>query len=91
MLFESAAEVKTYALIAFAVLNNVIALYYYIQLIKGAWVDPPDENLPRLEANKRQKIRGRGPHHQSLFHRRNSLPERKYPQYFGNVRACLNS
>ncbi|OIP53087.1 MAG: hypothetical protein AUK31_02210 [Fibrobacteres bacterium CG2_30_45_31] len=56
MLFESAAEAKTYALIAFAVLNNVVALYYYIQLIKGAWVDPPDENLPRLEVNKRQKF-----------------------------------
>ncbi len=57
LLFESAAEVKSYALIAFAVLNNVIALYYYIQLIKGAWVDKTDEAnpLPALEVNFREK------------------------------------
>ena len=57
LLFESAAEVKSYALIAFAVLNNVIALYYYIQLIKGAWVDKTDETnpLPALEVNFREK------------------------------------
>src|SRR5574344_1119097 len=57
LLFESAAEVKSYALVAFAVLNNVIALYYYIQLIKGAWVDKTDDAnpLPALEVNFREK------------------------------------
>lgn len=55
-LFESAANSKAYVLIAFAAINNVIALYYYIQLIKSAWVDPVNPELAPIRLNVRQKI-----------------------------------
>ena len=42
-------------LVAFAVLNNVLALFYYIQLIKSAWVDEPDGHLTPLRLTKRQR------------------------------------
>ena len=55
-LFESAAHSHAYFIIAFACINNVIALYYYLQLVKSAWVDSPDENLAPIAINRRQKI-----------------------------------
>lgn len=55
-LFESAASAGTYFLVAFACLNNVIALYYYLQLVKSAWVDPADTALAPIEINRRQKV-----------------------------------
>lgn len=55
-LFFSAAQNHHYFLITFAILNNVLALYYYIQLIKSAWVDEPDPSLFRLIVNLRQKV-----------------------------------
>jgi NADH-quinone oxidoreductase subunit N len=38
MVFASAASVHNYALVGFAAVNSVIALYYYLQVIKAAWV-----------------------------------------------------
>jgi NADH-quinone oxidoreductase subunit N len=55
-LFYSAAQNHHYVLITFAILNNVLALYYYIQLIKSAWVEPADPTAYRLIANLRQKV-----------------------------------
>lgn len=55
-LFETAAHSKAYFLIAFACINNVIALYYYLQLVKSAWVDPQDSTLKPLTVNARQKF-----------------------------------
>ena len=54
-LFFSGASTGHYALVAFAVLNNVIALFYYLQLIKAAWVDEPDGHLTPLRLTKRQR------------------------------------
>lgn len=55
-LFESAATSHAYFLVAFACLNNVIALYYYLQLVKSAWVIPSDPNALPLRVNARQKV-----------------------------------
>jgi NADH-quinone oxidoreductase subunit N len=49
MVFASAASVHNYALVGFAAVNSVIALYYYLQVIKAAWVSEPEESLPPLE------------------------------------------
>ncbi len=54
-LFFSGATTGHYMLVAFAVLNNVLALFYYIQLIKSAWVDEPDGHLTPLRLTKRQR------------------------------------
>lgn len=54
-LFFSGASTGHYALVTFAVLNNVLALFYYIQLIKSAWVDEPDGHLTPLRLTKRQR------------------------------------
>ena len=43
-LFFSGASTGHYGIVAFAVLNNVLALYYYLQLIKSAWIDPTDRS-----------------------------------------------
>ena len=54
-LFYSGASTGHYMLVAFAVLNNVLALFYYIQLIKSAWVDEPDGHLSPLRLTRRQR------------------------------------
>ncbi len=54
-LFFSGASTGHYALVTFAVLNNVLALFYYIQLIKSAWVDEPDGHLTPLRLTRRQR------------------------------------
>lgn len=54
-LFFSGASTGHYMIVAFAVLNNVLALFYYIQLIKSAWVDEPDGHLTPLRLAKRQR------------------------------------
>ncbi len=54
-LFFCGAANGHYTLVAFAVLNNVLALFYYIQLIKSAWVDEPDGHLTPLRLTKRQR------------------------------------
>ncbi|MBO7384397.1 MAG: NADH-quinone oxidoreductase subunit N [Fibrobacter sp.] len=54
-LFFSGATTGHYTLVTFAVLNNVLALFYYIQLIKSAWVDEPDGRLSPLRLTKRQR------------------------------------
>jgi len=56
MVFASAASVGNYALVGFAAINSVIALYYYLQIIKAAWVNDIDENLPTVHVYGWQKI-----------------------------------
>ncbi len=55
-LFESAATSKAYFLVAFACINNVIALYYYLQLVKSAWVLPQNPEAVPLSVRPRQKF-----------------------------------
>jgi NADH-quinone oxidoreductase subunit N len=55
MVFASAASVGNYALVGFAAINSVIALYYYLQIIKAAWVSDIDENLPPVQVYAWQK------------------------------------
>lgn len=54
-LFFSGASTGHYTIVAFAVLNNVLALYYYLQLIKSAWIDEPDSHLNPLRMNRRER------------------------------------
>jgi NADH-quinone oxidoreductase subunit N len=54
-LFFSGASTGHYMLVAFAVLNNVLALFYYIQLIKSAWVEDHDGHLSPLRLTRRQR------------------------------------
>jgi NADH-quinone oxidoreductase subunit N len=56
MLFSSAASKAQYLLVAFAAINSVVALYYYIQLIKSAWVDEPVVPPAALTIGLRQKL-----------------------------------
>ncbi|MCL2282126.1 MAG: NADH-quinone oxidoreductase subunit N [Fibromonadales bacterium] len=55
MVFASAASVGNYVLVGFAAINSVIALYYYLQVIKAAWVADCSENLPPLRIYMWQK------------------------------------
>jgi len=55
MVFASAASVGNYTLVGFAAINSVIALYYYIQIIKAAWVSDVNEDLPPVQVNAWQK------------------------------------
>ena len=56
MVFASAASVGNYALVGFAAINSVIALYYYLQIVKAAWVSEGGENLPPVTVCLWQKI-----------------------------------
>jgi len=56
MVFASAASAHNYALVGFAAINSVIALYYYLQIVKAAWVNDIDENLPPVQVYVWQKI-----------------------------------
>jgi NADH-quinone oxidoreductase subunit N len=56
MVFASAASVGNYALVGFAAINSVIALYYYLQIIKAAWVSEVNESLPPVHVSIWQKI-----------------------------------
>ena len=56
MVFASAASVGNYALVGFAAINSVIALYYYLQMIKAAWVSEGGEDLAPLRVNAVQKV-----------------------------------
>ena len=56
MVFASAASVGNYALVGFAAINSVIALYYYLQIVKAAWVNDANENLPPVEVCLWQKV-----------------------------------
>jgi NADH-quinone oxidoreductase subunit N len=46
MVFAGAASTGHYVLVSFAAINSVIALYYYLQVVKAAWVSEGGENLP---------------------------------------------
>jgi len=56
MVFASAASVGNYALVGFAAINSVIALYYYLQIVKASWVSDGGEDLPPVEVCTWQKI-----------------------------------
>ena len=61
-LFFSGASTGHYGIVAFAVLNNVLALFYYLQLIKSAWIDPTDRSTlsqQELTTSSRSRL-----HHQ---------------------------
>ncbi len=49
MLFASAAEGGFYGLVIFAALNSTVSLYYYLLLIKEAYINKPEEDLESLE------------------------------------------
>ncbi|MCF0222763.1 MAG: NADH-quinone oxidoreductase subunit N, partial [Fibrobacter sp.] len=55
-LFFSGATAGHYLVVAFAVLNNILALYYYLQVIKSAWVDEPEGELGPIRMVKRQRF-----------------------------------
>ena len=55
-LFFSGATTGHYAIVAFAVLNNVLALYYYLQVIKSAWADEPEGELSPIRMARRQRF-----------------------------------
>jgi len=55
MVFASAASVGNYALVGFAAINSVIALYYYLQVIKASWVSEGGEDLAPLKVTAQQK------------------------------------
>ncbi|MCQ2096570.1 MAG: NADH-quinone oxidoreductase subunit N [Fibrobacter sp.] len=55
-LFFSGATAGHYMVVAFAVLNNVLALYYYLQVIKSAWADEPEGELSPIRMVKRQRF-----------------------------------
>ena len=54
-LFASAAEGGYYALIIFAALNSTVSLYYYLCVLKEAYITPPDEELTPLEFSFNQR------------------------------------
>jgi NADH-quinone oxidoreductase subunit N len=54
-LFAAAAGAGRYWLVLFAVLNSVVALYYYMNVIRAAYIEPPAADarpvkLPRADA-----------------------------------------
>jgi len=56
MVFASAASVGNYVLVGFAAINSVIALYYYLQIVKASWVNDTNESLPPVDVCLWQKI-----------------------------------
>jgi NADH-quinone oxidoreductase subunit N len=56
MVFASAASAGNYILVGFAAINSVIALYYYLQVVKASWVSEADESLPPVQICLWQKI-----------------------------------
>jgi NADH-quinone oxidoreductase subunit N len=55
MVFAGAASTGHYILVAFAAINSVIALYYYLQVVKAAWVSDAGEDLPPVRVSLWQK------------------------------------
>jgi len=49
MLFASAAEGGHYGLVVFAALNSTVSLYYYLLVLKAAYITPPEGDLEPLE------------------------------------------
>lgn len=57
MLFAAAAENGHYALVAFAALNSTVSLYYYLLVIKEAYIlKPKEEVIDSLEITFAQRI-----------------------------------
>lgn len=55
-LFFSGASTGHYAIVVFAVLNNVLALFYYLQVVKSAWADEAEGELNPLRMTRRQRF-----------------------------------
>jgi NADH-quinone oxidoreductase subunit N len=55
MVFASAASAGNYVLVGFAAINSVIALYYYLQIVKAAWVSEAGDDLPPVQVHAWQK------------------------------------
>jgi NADH-quinone oxidoreductase subunit N len=47
-LFAAAMERRQFALVLIAAINSTIALYYYLQLVKAAYLDEPSADAPPL-------------------------------------------
>lgn len=56
MLFASAAESHHYFMIIFAAANSTIGLYYYLQLLKEAYITPANEPQIQLDFNLQDKF-----------------------------------
>ncbi|MDR2579791.1 MAG: NADH-quinone oxidoreductase subunit N [Fibromonadaceae bacterium] len=56
MVFASAASVQNYVLVGFAAVNSVIALFYYLQVIKASWVSEAKEELAPLSVSFSEKV-----------------------------------
>ena len=56
MLFAAAAEGGFYGLVVFAALNSTISLYYYLLLIKEAYITKPEGQLEPLEITPTQRF-----------------------------------
>jgi NADH-quinone oxidoreductase subunit N len=54
-LFASAAENKFYGLVVFAALNSTVSLYYYLLIIKEAYINKPEESLNPIEVHFEQR------------------------------------
>ncbi|HQQ94903.1 MAG TPA: NADH-quinone oxidoreductase subunit N [Bacteroidia bacterium] len=50
-LLTSGTSGGNYGLLAFAALNMVVSLYYYLRLIRAVFIDQSDEALPALRVN----------------------------------------
>ncbi len=55
LLFAAAAEQGYYAMVVFAALNSTISLYYYLLLIKEAYINAPPTEPLALKMNLHQK------------------------------------
>lgn len=56
ILFASAAKEGYYWMVLVGALNSTVSLYYYLLIIKEAYINKPDENQPPLHLNTLQKI-----------------------------------
>ena len=55
MLFAAAAKQGFYGMVLFAALNSTVSLYYYLLIIKEAYIKEPENELGALEISLAQK------------------------------------
>jgi NADH-quinone oxidoreductase subunit N len=56
LVFAAAMEKGYVALVIIAMINATISLYYYILVVKAAYLMEPDEELPRLPVSIPTKV-----------------------------------
>jgi NADH-quinone oxidoreductase subunit N len=52
LLFSAAAEAGYTVLVALAILNSVVSLFYYLFLVKSAYYGDPKETFPKLVSRR---------------------------------------